>query len=125
MSTISQIRHSVSAGHTILMCQTEEIHECFYDLFNQRFNVINDPKTEKCHYYTNIAIGAHSKPCKVDPRFRCIVVVREEDLSTTPLPFLNRFEKYRLSHEVIYDRVLDTFPANGRCLIEAVFCKVS
>lgn len=107
------------------MCQTEEIHECFYDLFNQRFNVINDPKTKKCHYYTNIAIGAHSKPCKVDPEFRCIVVVKEEDLSTTPLPFLNRFEKYRISHDVIYDLVLNTTPACAQRLVEAVLNKVS
>lgn len=106
------------------MCQTEEIHECFYDLFNQRYNVINDPKTNKCHYYTNIAIGAHSKPCKVHPQFRCIVVVREEDLSRTPLPFLNRFEKYRISHEVIYEKVLDSKPSNVQCIINAVYKKV-
>ena len=107
------------------MCQTEEIHECFYDLFNQRYSVINDPKSNRCHYYTNIAIGAHSKPCKVDPHFRCIVVVKEEDLSRTPLPFLNRFEKYRISHDVIYKKVLDSSPKPAHLLIDAVYKRVS
>ena len=107
------------------MCQTEEIHECFYDLFNQRYNVIHDPRSNKCHYYTNIAIGAHSKPCKVDPQFRCIVVVKKEDLPRTPLPFMNRFEKYRLSHDVIYKMVVDSTPPNAQLLITAVYQKVS
>ena len=106
------------------MCQTEEIHECFYDLFNQRYNVINDPRSNRRHYYTNIAIGAHSKPCKVDPKFRCIVVVKKEDLPRTPLPFLNRFEKYHLSHDVIYKMVLDSIPLNAQLLIKAVHQKV-
>lgn len=101
------------------MCQTDEIHESFYDLFNQRFNVIDDPKTKERHFYANIAIGAHSKPCRVDPNFRCVVVVKEDDLEATPAPFLNRFEKYRLSHETIYDQVLCELP---NCLANLIKC---
>ena len=117
----------MAAGHIVLMCQTEEIHECFYDLFNQRYSVINDPKSNKCYYYTNIAIGAHSKPCKVNPEFRCIVVVKESDIEhqRTPQPFLNRFEKYRLSHDVIYTKVLDSTPLFAKLLIQTVHKRVS
>ena len=116
----------MAAGHIVLMCQTEEIHESFYDLFNQRYNVINDPKSKKFHYYTNIAIGAHSKPCKVNPDFRCIVVIKKSDLQTpVPLPFLSRFEKYRLSHDVIYRKVVDATPLSLKLLIEAVRKHVS
>ena len=35
VNTIAQIRHSVAEGHTVLLSQTDEIHESFYDLFNQ------------------------------------------------------------------------------------------
>ena len=95
---IAQIRHSVAVGHTVLLSQTDDIHESFYDLFNQRFRSIEIPG-EECRYYANIAIGAHSKPCRVNPYFQCVVVVNVEELQDTPAPFLNRFEKYFLSHE--------------------------
>ena len=88
------------------MYQTDEIHESFYDLFNQRFHIINDPKTNKCHCYASVAIGAHSKPCEVHPNFKCIVVIRKQDLGQTPKPFLNRFEKYLLSHKTVYEELL-------------------
>ena len=106
------------------MCQTEEIHESFYDLFNQRFNVIYDPRTKQYHLYTNLAIGAHSKPCEVNPAFRCIVVLREQDISSTPSPFLNRFEKYRVSHDLIYREVLLEQPKCVSLLMQTVHTKV-
>ena len=106
------------------MCQTEQIHECFFDLFNQRYDVIYDPNSETHHYYANIAIGAHSKLCKVHPDFRCIVVIREADLPRTSLPFLNRFEKYRVSHDVLYRKVLDSTPQFAQLLIKTVYKKV-
>lgn len=99
MNLISQIRHSVAVGHTVVLSQTDDIHESFYDVFNQRFRCIKAPDETLCQYYANIAIGAHSKPCRVNPMFQCIVIVKEEDLTETPTPFLNRFEKYYLSHK--------------------------
>ena len=124
VNTISQIRHSVAAGHTILMSQTDEIHESFYDLFNQRFRCIEDPE-HGTHFYPNIAIGAHSKPCHVDPKFQCVVVVRESDIDKTPTPFLNRFEKYRFTHQELLLTVQQSLPPCLRILIEMVSVTVS
>jgi len=124
VNTISQIRHSVAAGHTILMSQTDEIHESFYDLFNQRFRSIEDPK-HGTRFYANIAIGAHSKPCRVDPKFQCIVVMRESDIDKTPAPFLNRFEKYRLTHQELLQTVLQSFPPCLHILLKMVSVMVS
>ena len=124
VNTISQIRHSVAAGHTILMSQTDEIHESFYDLFNQRFRRIDDPK-HGTHFYANIAIGAHSKPCRVDPKFQCVVVVRESELHQTPAPFLNRFEKYRLTHKELLVTVIQCFPPCLRILLNTAYAKVT
>ncbi len=87
------------------MCETDEIHESFYDLFNQRFRSIDDPK-QGTRYYTNITIGSHSKPCRVHPDFQCLVVIKKSDVENTPAPFLNRFEKYCLSHKVLLDDAL-------------------
>ena len=106
------------------MSQTDEIHESFYDLFNQRFRCIEDPE-HGTRFYANIAIGAHSKPCRVDPNFQCVVVVRESDIDKTPAPFLNRFEKYRLTHHELLLTALQSFPPCLRILLKTVSVMVS
>ena len=106
------------------MSQTDEIHESFYDLFNQRFRSIEDSK-HGTRFYANIAIGAHSKPCRVDPKFQCVVVVRESELHQTPAPFLNRFEKYRLTHKEVLLTVKQRFSPWVNILLDKAYAKVS
>ena len=121
---ISRIRHSALKGHTIVMCQTDRIHECFYDLFNQRFRIIPvvDGKTQ---YYANIALGAFTKLSRVDPEFQCIVVIKKEEVKETPAPFLNRFEKYNITHESLLNIVRNDLPPCLRIVIDTVYAKVS
>lgn len=95
----------------MLLFQTDKIHESFYDLFNQRFRSIRDPKDEKkTQYFANIAIGAHSKPCRVDPKFECLIVIDEAEVEKCPPPFLNRFEKYYLDHKSLLQLQLEHLP---------------
>lgn len=122
VNTIAAIRHSATEGHTVVMCQTDGIHESFYDLFNRRFHRI-DANTGP-RYFANIAIGAHIKPCRVHQDFECVVVVKESDLANVPQPFLNRFEKYRLSHNIVLDASLNSLPPALAELLRAVMKKV-
>lgn len=124
MNTIAAIKHSASAGHTVIMSQTEEIHESFYDLFNKRFRRINDPKTGP-RFYSNIAIGAHHKPCRVHPSFQCIVVLKSSEVGRIPPPFLNRFEKYSLTHKVLLEAVQGNLPDYLRAVMQRAQDKVS
>ena len=105
------------------MFQTDEIHESFYELFNQRFRILDDPK-KGLRLFTNISIGAHTKPCRVHPEFQCIVVVKKSELKKTPQPFLNRFEKFLFSYNAIYASVCETKPPNIKIIIDIVFKKV-
>eukprot|EP00731_Ephydatia_muelleri_P021734 Em0014g325a len=118
INTIAAIRHSAFKGHTVIMIQTDDIHESFYDLFNLRFHRIDDVHGPR--YYANIAIGAHSKPCRVHPEFQCVVVVKQSEVENTPTPFLNRFEKYRLSHHALLDAALSILPP----CIAVIICTV-
>lgn len=86
------------------MNQTEEIHECFYDLFNLRFRAIEE------NFYANVAIEGYIRPIPVHSDFQCIIVVKESKLKETPAPFLNRFEKYKLSHEETFESLFQEFP---------------
>lgn len=121
---ISRIRHSALKGHTIVMCQTDRIHECFYDLFNQRFRIIPvvDGKTQ---YFSNIALGAFTKLSRVDPQFQCIIVIKKSEVKNTPAPFLNRFEKYDITHESLLTIVRNDLPPCLGTVIGTVYAKVS
>ena len=132
VTTVHQIIHSVAAGHTILMCQTDKIHECFYDLFNQRFRSIGISKSkdqsknqQSVLYFANIAIGAHSKPCQVDPKFQCFIILDKDELKYCPSPFLNRFEKYYLCHKSLFYVTKEKAPPCLRVLLQDVYDQVN
>lgn len=116
INAIAAIRHSAIEGHTVVMSQTDDIHESFYDLFNQRFRRIDDPKKGP-RYYTNIAIGAHLKPSRVHHEFQCIVVMKKTEIEDTPAPFLNRFEKYLITHSNLLETALSSL---NPCFVEII-----
>lgn len=124
INTIAAIRHSAMQGHTVIMSQTDDIHESFYDLFNQRFRCIDDPERGSRRYYTNIAIGSHSKPSRVDPNFQCVVVLKRSEVDHTPAPFLNRFEKYQISYSSLFQKIKQSFPSNLAPVIQSAKEKV-
>ena len=123
IDTIAGIRHSAIQGHIIIMLQTDDIHESFYDLFNRRFQRIDDPNSGT-RLYANIAIGAHLKPCRVHPKFQCIVAIKNSELDQAPAPFLNRFEKYYITHKDILEFVLRSLPPGIVSAVKAAINKV-
>ena len=123
VNTIAAIRHSATEGHTVLMSQTDPIHESFYDLFNHRFHRIDASSGRR--FYANIAIGAHIKPCRIHHHFQCIVIVKKSELESIPPPFLNRFEKYLLSHKLLLEAALSRLPPFITRVIHVAKKKVS
>ncbi len=123
VNTIAAIRHSVTEGHTVVLSQTDSIHESFYDLFNRRFHRIDAASGPR--YYANIAIGAHIKPCRVHSDFDCVVVVKQSEVENIPPPFLNRFEKYYLSHELVLEATLCNVPPAMAAVLKAAMEKVN
>ena len=105
------------------MTQTDDINQSFYDLFNQRFRNIDVPG-EGSRYYTSIAIGAHTKPSRVDPNFQCVVVIKKSEVENTPAPFLNRFEKYCITHHSLLEVALSHLPPCVRIIVKAAMEKV-
>jgi hypothetical protein len=95
VTLISGVKFSALQGQKIVLSQTEELNESFYDLFNQNFRCFE--KNGKTLYFANIAAGGISRPSQIHPEFCCVVHVPVSRLTTVPAPFLNRFEKFRLS----------------------------
>ena len=107
----------------MLLLHTDDVQESFYDVFNRRFRCVYI--RDENRYYANISCGTHSKMSRIHPQFRCTVVLKESELKNTPIPFLNRFEKYYLSHSILLSIAQDTLPPTVRFIMKAVRSSVS
>ena len=56
--------------------------------------------------------------CRVSPKFQCLVVIKDSDVKTTPAPYLNRFEKYSLTHSVLLEEILSSLPKRLRLIVK-------
>lgn len=117
MHTISSLCYSAAKGETVLLFHSEDIQECFYDLFNQRFTALSN--ADEKMYFSTVAVGAHLKLCEVSPKFQCLVVVKERHLQSTHPAFLNRFEKYSMSYSSLLKDILLCLPIK---LKNAILC---
>ncbi len=116
---MAKIKNSIVNGHTICLAQCDEIFESFYDLFNQRYTFIDDHETKLTNYYARIASGAKSTNCLVDPSFQCIVIIKFSEVNNIPAPFMNRFEKYPLSHKAFLTEICKESKLTLNILCEA------
>jgi hypothetical protein len=108
--------HHHTHTHLLLLLPSESR----YDLFNLHFRKFSDTvgDTVEVTYHTNVAVGAHSRRCKVSQGFQCIVHLTLDELRLAPAPFLNRFEKFRLTHGDILQHHLHEKDAPGKLLRE-------
>ena len=56
--------------------------------------------------------------CRVNPKFQCLVVIKDSDVKTTSAPYLNIFEKYSLTHSVLLEEILSSLPKRLRLIVE-------
>eukprot|EP01133_Synstelium_polycarpum_P005683 gene5683-6567_t len=96
VKVVSQIKNAMYQGGTVVLVNTGLISACFYEVFNRYFTRM--PKQDGGEeYIAMVSFGTHSIYCPVHPNFRIIVHMPLSNLAQTQLPWLNRFEKYRLS----------------------------
>jgi hypothetical protein len=93
---IAGVKFAALQGNLAVLSQTESVNESFYDLFNQRFQAVTG-RDGTVSLYANIAVGGISRRSLVKPEFECVIHVKESDMQQMPAPFLNRFEKFRLT----------------------------
>eukprot|EP01039_Chlorochromonas_danica_P009047 gene9047-9983_t len=101
-AVLAQIKRAIEVGECLLLKNSSVLQSALYDVINRHYviNVTADPlhpgKVIR-EAYANIALGSFSRYVKVHPNFRLIIHVPKSQLPFTPLPFLNRLEKYTLS----------------------------
>lgn len=53
------------------------------------------------------------------------MLLKESELSATPAPFLNRFEKYRITYNSLIEECLTNLPPTMRIILETAVDKVT
>lgn len=115
---VSGVKFAAMQGNFAVLSQTEPVNESFYDLFNQRFHELTK-QDGSVTMFANIAVGGVSRRSLVLPTFECIVHVRESNLLEIPAPFLNRFEKYRLTLKDVFVTTWSKFPSFFKIVVAA------
>ena len=88
---IYRVMNCMETGATAVLHNLDEIHEALYDLLNQRYTVTRAGKI-----YRGVVLGAESRTCFIEPRFKCVVLVSKNATHKSgrvSIAFLNRFEK--------------------------------
>ncbi|KAF2070684.1 hypothetical protein CYY_007999 [Polysphondylium violaceum] len=102
VQVVSEIKSLMATPTTVVLVNTEAIDACFYEVFNRYFLLMpSDEKDSKKNFMANISFGTHSIYCKVHPEFKIIIHMPVSRLNDTQLPWLNRFEKYYLSIDLL------------------------
>ena len=78
---LSSIMNCMRAGKTVILYNLNEIHESLYDMLNQRYT-----KHTNGRLYCRVALGAESRVCYVDPKFKCIVIADKKDAYGDQIP---------------------------------------
>lgn len=110
---VMKMKDAMERGQTVVLVAADGIFGNFYDLFNKHFLVVpvDNPREGEppVTFFSNVAVGSISRPCKVHPEFKVIVHLPMSRVAETPLPFLSRFEKYVLSFDQYLQEQRSTF----------------
>lgn len=116
---LNEVTKAVERGKTLLLSNSGPIQSSLYDLINRYYQIVTKGGIK--HAYANIALGSFPRQVRVHPEFRLIIILPKSQLLGTPLPFLNRFEKFTLSvREVLKDRIEELTLEPFQILTEAL-----
>jgi hypothetical protein len=120
-AVLAQIKKSIENGDCLLLMNSAPLHSALYDVINRHYaiSVEQDGITGEVRKvaFAQISLGSFSRYVRVHPNFRLIVHVPESKLCFTPMPFLNRMEKYYLSvRDALAQRIMDVSQNPPSCL---------
>jgi E3 ubiquitin-protein ligase RNF213 len=111
-TVLAQIKKSIENGDCLLLINSAPLQSALYDVINRHYAISVDQDgitgEVKREAFAQISLGSFSRYVRVHPNFRLIIHIPESKLAVTPMPFLNRMEKYQLSvREALAQRIVD------------------
>ena len=96
-AVLGRIKFAIETGMTLLLSNSSSVESALYDVINRHHEYSVNPESGNREAWANISLGTFSRYVKVHPDFRLILHIPLAKLPSTPLPLLNRLEKYSLS----------------------------
>jgi hypothetical protein len=129
----ARVKSAIERGSTAILVGCDRIFSAFYDVFNKHYRTVlrraptegggdgnggggpDEAAAERAvarqarrHFYAYIGIGSFSSTVIVHPSARLIVHMSLDQFRRVQLPFLNRFEKYKLTiSDVLEERTVN------------------
>ncbi|XP_070197743.1 E3 ubiquitin-protein ligase rnf213-alpha-like isoform X2 [Littorina saxatilis] len=89
---INRIKVCMETGKTVVLLNLDNLYESLYDALNQYYSYLANAR------YVDLGLGTHRVKCKVDTKFRLIVVAEKQTVyEKFPIPLINRLEKHFLT----------------------------
>ncbi|XP_064641333.1 E3 ubiquitin-protein ligase rnf213-alpha-like isoform X2 [Lineus longissimus] len=96
---INRIKKCMDTGKTVVLLNLESLYESLYDALNQYYVYMGGQR------YVDLGLGTHRVKCRVDERFRLIVVAEKDVVyEKFPIPLINRLEKHFLTMTTVLDQ---------------------
>ena len=115
-AALAQIMKCIEDGKTLLLVNSAPLQSALYDVINRHY-AISIKEDGRREAYANIPLGSFSSLIRVHKSFRLIVHIPTSHLCKTPMPFLNRLEKYTLSvRDALAQRVQEVSLSPPLCL---------
>jgi hypothetical protein len=106
-SALAKVKMCIEEGKTLLLINSACLQSALYDVINRHYAVSVSESGERMEF-ASIPLGSFSSLVQVHKEFHLIVHIPSSQLPKTPLPFLNRLEKYTLSvRDVLTQRIND------------------
>ena len=93
---INRIKMAMEMGHTIILCNLNNLYESLYDALNQNYTTMSDSR------YVDLGLGTHRVKCRIHSDFRLVLIAEDKDVyEKFPIPLINRLEKHYLGMETM------------------------
>ena len=93
---INKIKIAMEVGHTVILCNLDNLYESLYDALNQNYVMLGGKR------YVDLGLGTHRVKCRVHEDFKLILIAEDTEVyQKFPIPLINRMEKHFLGMETM------------------------
>ncbi|XP_067914411.1 E3 ubiquitin-protein ligase rnf213-alpha-like isoform X2 [Heterodontus francisci] len=93
---VNRVKTCMETGRTVILLNLTNLYESLYDALNQYYVNLGE------YQYVDLGLGTHRVKCRVDRKFR-LIVIEDKDVvyEQFPIPLINRLEKHSLDMSTV------------------------
>uniref|UniRef100_UPI00398F666A E3 ubiquitin-protein ligase rnf213-alpha-like isoform X2 n=1 Tax=Pristiophorus japonicus TaxID=55135 RepID=UPI00398F666A len=93
---VNRVKTCMETGRMVILLNLKNLYESLYDALNQYYVNLGE------YQYVDLGLGTHRVKCRVDKKFR-LIVIEDKDVvyEKFPIPLINRLEKHSLDMSTV------------------------